>query len=118
MSDYSQAIPLLDASQRSRTATVGVSWLAGLIFPSFGAAVFGVALLQVLFLSQGAQGLFRDSDTGWHIRNGEAILTNFAVPRVDSFSYTRSGNEWFAWEWLSDVAIGSAHRIAGLSGVA
>jgi hypothetical protein len=62
--------------------------------------------------------LFRDSDTGWHIRNGEAILQNFALPRVDHFSYTREGQSWIAWEWLSDAVFGLAHRIAGLSGVA
>src|SRR6185295_6499616 len=70
------------------------------------------------FLSEGARGLFRDSDTGWHIRNGEAILNSYTVPRADPFSYTRNGREWFAWEWLSDVLLGEAHRIAGLSGVA
>src|SRR5262249_44748438 len=86
--------------------------------PSVGAVVFAVTLCQVLFLSQGAQALFRDSDTGWHVRNGEAILENFRLPRVDHFSYTRGGQQWFAWEWSSDVAFGTAYRVAGLSGVA
>jgi hypothetical protein len=72
----------------------------------------------VLFLSQGAEGLFRDSDTGWHVRNGEAILNTAAVPRVDRFSYTRDGTPWVAWEWLSDALLGGAHSVAGLPGVA
>ena len=118
MSNYSQAIGVLDAPPRPGVAKAEVSWFAAIVLPSFGVMVFGVALLEVLFLSQGAQGLFRDSDTGWHVRNGEAILNTFTAPRADPFSYTRNGTEWFAWEWLSDVLFGSVHRIAGLSGVA
>ena len=92
--------------------------LAALLLPGLGAVVFAVTLIQVLFLSQGAEGLFRDSDTGWHLRNGEAILNTATVPRVDGFSYTRNGRQWVAWEWLSDAVLGGAHRIAGLPGVA
>jgi hypothetical protein len=72
----------------------------------------------VLFLSQGAQGLFRDSDTGWHVLNGEAILNTATLPRADTFSYTHNGQPWFSWEWMSDILLGGAHRIAGLPGVA
>jgi len=121
MSDYSKAIWSLDSVSRSRpepAEAAEVTSRAALLLPSFGAVVFAVTLLQVLFLAQGAQSLFRDSDTGWHVRNGEAILTTAAVPQVDSFSYTRGGRQWFAWEWLSDVVLGGAHRIAGLPGVA
>jgi len=121
MSDYSKAIWSLDSVSRSRpepAEAAEVTSRAALLLPSFGAVVFAVTLLQVLFLAQGAQSLFRDSDTGWHVRNGEAILTTAAVPQVDSFSYTRGGRQWFAWEWLSDVMLGGAHRIAGLPGVA
>jgi hypothetical protein len=95
-----------------------VKWPAALLLPSFGAMVFAVTLIEVLFLAQGPQGLFRDSDTGWHVRNGETILQTFTVPRVDPFSYTRGGEPWFAWEWLSDAVFGAVHSFAGLSGVA
>jgi hypothetical protein len=77
-----------------------------------------VTLFYCLFLFQGYQKLFRDSDAGWHIRTGEAILATRELPRSDTFSFTRSGQPWFAWEWLADVAAGAAHRAAGLSGVA
>src|SRR5205814_6107453 len=40
------------------------------------------------------------------------------VQRVDAFSYTRQGQPWLSWEWLSDGVFGASHRIAGLSGVA
>src|SRR5262249_18944091 len=41
-----------------------------------------------------------------------------AGPGADSFSYTRDGSPWFAWEWLSDAVFGAAHRFAGLPGLA
>jgi hypothetical protein len=62
--------------------------------------------------------LFRDSDAGWHIRTGEAILATGNLPRTDPYSFTRGGQPWFAWEWLTDVAAGGIHRTLGLKGVA
>jgi len=100
MSGYPQTVDALPIRPRS----VGVTLPATVLLPSFGVVVFAVTLLQVLFLSQGAQALFRDSDTGWHIRNGESIIATAQLPRVDPFSYTHAGQPWFAWEWLSDVA--------------
>jgi len=115
MSGYTQTLRALPLPVRS---AVAVNRSAAVLLPSFGVVVFAVTLLEVLFLSQGAQALFRDSDTGWHIRNGESMLQEFRLPRVDTFSYTRNGQEWFAWEWLPDVAFGAVHRLAGLAGVA
>ena len=77
-----------------------------------------VTLFYCLFLFQGYQKLFRDSDAGWHIRTGETILATGQFPRADPYSFTRAGEPWFAWEWGSDVLAGAAHRAAGLSGVA
>ena len=47
-----------------------VHW--AVLLPGLCSVIFIVALFQVLFLSRGTEGLFRDSDTGWHLRNGEA----------------------------------------------
>jgi hypothetical protein len=77
-----------------------------------------VTLFYCLFLFQGYQQLFRDSDAGWHIRTGEAILATGTLPRTDPYSFTRGGQPWFAWEWLTDAATGAIHRGFGLSGVA
>jgi len=77
-----------------------------------------VTLFYCLFLFQGYQQLFRDADAGWHIRTGEAILSTGSLPRTDPYSFTRGGQPWFAWEWLSDTAMGAIHRAAGLKGVA
>lgn len=77
-----------------------------------------VTLFYVLFLFQGYQKLFRDSDAGWHIRNGEAILASGTLPHTDPYSFTRVGQPWYAWEWTSDVVSGALDRAGGLNAVA
>ena len=118
MDAYSEVIDAPASPSQSKAERAEVTSLAVWVLPNFVAVIFIVTLLQVLFLSAGIPRLFHDSDTGWHIRNGEAILSTAAVPRADSFSYTRDGQPWFAWEWLSDALFGALHRFAGLPGVA
>jgi hypothetical protein len=86
--------------------------------PDLAFATACVTLFYCLFLFQGYQTLFRDSDAGWHIRTGEAILATGNLPRTDPYSFTRGGQPWFAWEWLADVAAGGIHRSLVLKGVA
>ncbi len=77
-----------------------------------------VTLMACLFLFDGSSRLFRDSDTGWHVRIGERMLLSGAVPRQDPYSFTQTGRPWMAWEWAADVAMGALHQRAGLPGVA
>jgi hypothetical protein len=35
-----------------------------------------------------------DTDTWWHLRNGEMMVEEGIFPTTDSFSHTRSGDEW------------------------
>src|SRR5213592_4456976 len=118
MNGYPQVIHPLDPLPRFKDERAEINSLAVWLLPNLVGVVFTVALLQVLFLSAGVPRLFRDSDTGWHVRNGEAILSSAAVPRADRFSYTRDGSPWFAWARLSDAVFGAVHRFAGLPGVA
>jgi hypothetical protein len=71
----------------------------------------------MLVFSPLSAGLLRDADTGVHIRNGERIMATRAIPRTDSFSYTRHGKPWYAWEWLYDLVIAAIHHVSGLNGV-
>ena len=86
--------------------------------PDLAFATACITLFYCLFLFQGYRQLLRDSDAGWHIRNGESILATATLPRTDPYSFTRAGQPWFAWEWLSDVAVGELHNKLGLKGVA
>ncbi len=78
------------------------------------------SLIPILFLfgrMNGAGTLLGDGDTGWHIRTGEWILAHRQVPHQDIFSFTRPGQPWFAWEWLSDVLMGWLHQVGGMQAV-
>lgn len=89
-------------------------WLA----PDLAFVAASVALFLCLVPFDGYRQLFRDSDAGWHIRTGEAILSTGTLPRTDPYSFTRGGQPWFAWEWGADVLMGAAHRAGGLRAVA
>src|SRR5208282_792401 len=80
-------------------------------------AAFVMPLVFLFCGMQGAHTLLGDGDTGWHLRTGEWILANGRVPNRDIFSFTRSGQTWFAWEWLWDVLFGWLHLHAGMAAV-
>ncbi len=100
---------------------VGLSlpaWVRRLATPSLSDCFF-VAVLVWLFVAgaNGWKGLLMDADAGWHIRTGEFILDRHQVPHQDLFSFSKPGEPWFAWEWLSDVLLAGLFRWAGLKGV-
>ena len=65
----------------------------------------------------GSAGLLQDAGTGCHVRVGDFILHRHAVPRIDVFSFTRSGQPWYAWEWLSGVLFAALNLIGGLKAI-
>jgi hypothetical protein len=85
------------------------------VLPSVGGLIF-IALLAVLVFTPLSVKLLGDAGIGWHIRTGQLILADHAVPHVDPFS-TQIGRPWFAWEWLYDVAVGKLEAWCGLNGV-
>lgn len=88
------------------------------LVPDLAMTLAVLTLVTCLFLFDGSTRLFRDSDSGWHVRTGERILAEAAVPHSDPYSFTRTGRPWMAWEWAVDVAMGWLHQRAGLRGVA
>ena len=97
-------------------SAVGV--LPQFLLPNLTAILTVATLAFCLFVFGAAQQLFRDSDSGWHIRNGEWILSHHTLPQADPFSFSKAGEPWIAWEWGSDVLTAVAHRFDGLKGVA
>ncbi len=91
-----------------------IAWLA----PDLALTFALITLFAMFFLFGGATGLFRDPETGWHIRNGERILATGVLPHADPYSFSKPGQPWVAWEWGADVMMGAAYRISGLAGVA
>ncbi|MFM8393574.1 MAG: hypothetical protein ACKOB4_06570, partial [Acidobacteriota bacterium] len=101
-------------SPRKRVETPNTGPVIRWCFPSIGSFTF---LLTLYLLLISSWRFLLDSDTGWHIRNGQLILATGSVPRTDPFSYSMAGREWFAWEWLADVLMALAHQSRGLAGV-
>ena len=91
-----------------------VRWLA----PDLALSLAVVTLLYCLTIFEGGHKLFRDSDTGWHIRTGERILADGGLPRTDPYSFSKAAHPWFAWEWGADAIMGAAHLAGGLQCVA
>jgi hypothetical protein len=74
-------------------------------------------LMPIVFLfgrMNGATTLLGDCDTGWHIRAGEWILQHGWVPAYDLFSFSKPGQPWYAWEWLSEVLFAWMVHAGGL----
>lgn len=83
--------------------------------PGFADLIFAALIAWLFILSPKGWGLLlSDGDTGWHIRTGEWILANRTVPYQDIFSFSKSGEPWFAWEWGSDVLFALLHAWGGL----
>ncbi|HEV3305545.1 MAG TPA: hypothetical protein VGZ91_03820 [Candidatus Sulfotelmatobacter sp.] len=90
-------------------------WMQWLL-PSIADLIF-IAFLALLSFSALSVRLLGDAGIGWHIRTGQLILANHAIPRVDPFSSSMAGQPWFAWEWLYDALVGWLDKLAGLNGV-
>ena len=86
------------------------------LVPSLSDLAFLIPILVLFWSTTGVGWLLTDSDTGWHIRAGEWMLKNGRVPSADLFSFTKAGQPWFAWEWLSDVLMAAMHSRFGLGG--
>ncbi|MFI5338089.1 MAG: hypothetical protein ACHQ5A_14970, partial [Opitutales bacterium] len=85
--------------------------------PSLPDLLFPLLLVAWFARLPAWQALLADGDTAWHIRAGEYILDH-GVPAHDLFSFSRPGQPWYAWEWLSEAVFGQLHRWWGLQGVA
>lgn len=46
-----------------------------------------------------------DTDTWWHLRTGQWIVANGAIPQTDPFSQTRAGAEWRIPGWVVQVPL-------------
>jgi len=87
------------------------------LVPTLPDLFFALLLVALFGRPSSWQALLGDGDTGWHIRTGEYILDH-GVPARDLFSFSRAGQPWCAWEWLSEAIFGQLHRWWGLAGVA
>ncbi len=91
------------------------AWFRFLV-PSIADLIF-ILLLVAMTGGALAPRLLGDASIGWHIRNGDLMISSRTITRTDPFSVTMSGQPWYAWEWLYDLAIAGIHHWLGLNGV-
>jgi hypothetical protein len=60
---------------------------------------------------------FNDPDLWWHLRTGQIIWTERAIPRIDRLSYTTGQHSWVPHEWLSQLSLYAAWRAGDYSGL-
>ena len=60
---------------------------------------------------------FNDPDLWWHLRTGQIIWTNRAIPRTDLLSFTTGQHAWVPHEWLSQLSMYAAWRAGDYSGL-
>lgn len=82
---------------------------------------WGVPQLVAVALVLGA-GVFSlappsDPDLWWHLRAGDLIIAERALPDTDPWSLAAAGREWVAHSWLSEVLLSALHDAMGLKGV-
>ena len=99
-----------------RRSVPGLRFLPRLL-PTIGDFAWLLPISFLFVRMNGARTLLGDGDTGWHIRTGDWILAHGRVPRQDVFSFTRPGQTWYAWDWLSDVLMAWLHRVGGMQAV-
>ena len=84
------ALPRDTASPREAMPTA-VSGIVIWLIPDLALTFALVTLVSIFFLFHGATTLFGDTDTGWHIRNGERIIRTGFLPHVDPYSFSKIG---------------------------
>jgi hypothetical protein len=60
-------------------------------------------------------GAVQDPDYWWHLRVGQWILDNRALPTHDLFTYTVPTHGWIDHEYLTEVLIALANRVGGMA---
>ncbi|MBR0756175.1 hypothetical protein JQ604_28705 [Bradyrhizobium jicamae] len=71
--------------------------------------------VYALLLLNGVR-LLADSDTYWQISVGQWIFDHRALPTVDIYSFTRTGEPWLSSSWLAQVLYATAYDLAGWTG--
>ena len=102
----------LPSVESSQTARVGMHAILRRAF-SFPVLLAGLLVAGVF---AGTRLNLWDPDTWWHIRVGQKILAEWKWPTADPFSFTVSGNDWMAYEWLGEVLMGFSTRWGWLVG--
>ena len=76
-----------------------------------------IAAACVLGLTLFAPGVLSDGDTFLHISAGNWMIPHWAVPQPDPFTISVPGAPWVAHQWLAEILLAAAFRLARWDGV-
>ena len=77
--------------------------------------MLAAALVALAVLTVGAR--FNDPDLWWHLRTGQIIWTDRAIPRTDLLSFSTGQYPWVPHEWLSQLSMFIAWRAGDYPGL-
>ena len=104
--------------RRTQRTTTSIAW-PRLFAPSISDLFFVFITVWMFMASPGGWSrLLLDADTAFHIRIGQYILSTGSVPHSDLFSFSKPGQPWYAFEWLSETILALAYNTAAWKGVA
>jgi len=84
------------------------------IMPRIQDLAFIMALLMGVI---SGSRFFGDGDPGRHIIIGKIIVTEHTIPKIDIFSFTKTGQSLTTTEWLSEALYAISYLFMGLNGV-
>ena len=96
-------------------ATAFVDESRGGVLPSWY-YLFSIGLISILIAAFSLHEI-KSLDIGWHIRAGEYIISNLAVPGNDIFSYTAADRPYLDSHWLFQVLAYLFSAALGLNGL-
>jgi hypothetical protein len=85
---------------------------SALTLPALDVTRAGLIIAAVFFFVAALVGT-TDPDYFWHLRTGQIIVDDLAVPTSDPFSFTLEGEHWVAHEWLGEVVIYGLQSLGG-----
>ena len=97
----------IDAGTFDREKSTGLGQVPAWLWLGIG--------VYVLLLMNGSR-LLNDSDTYWQIAVGQWILDHGALPRLDTYSFTKAGEAWTSSSWLAQVLFATFYDLAGWTG--
>lgn len=78
-----------------------------------------VTLLALIMIFAMSTRIPVDTDTWWHLRSGEYIVTNRVILMSDPFSLTKAGDAWINHSWGAQIVLyGFAQWLGGNVGLA
>ena len=100
-------------------AVIEHTWARRLLSPSLSDLFFLFFAVWMFLVSPAGWGfVLLDADTALHLRIGQYIQATGNVPHQDLFSFAKTPEAWYAFEWLSESIYAFVYGLVGFKGVA